>query len=59
MLFSKYLHFPPKETIKNRFNRGNDTSGSLKEGKKIYRKLGQDRLQKNQSARGENEPGCA
>jgi len=38
--------YPQKKTIKNRFNRGNDTCGSFEEGKKIDRKRGQDRLRR-------------
>jgi len=35
-----------KKTIKNRFNRGNDTCESFEEGKKVDRMREQDKLQK-------------
>jgi len=35
---------PKKETIKNKFNRGNDTCESFEERKKVDRKRGQDKL---------------
>jgi len=43
------IFISPRKTIKSRFNRGNDTCESLKEGKKVDQKRGQDKHQKFQS----------